>query len=827
MSGPRKRKEKKPLIKRKGLWIFLAFLIVLSAGAAFYAWDRLLPFYEQSESYDLVDIDKVKDPSRILDRNGGEFARMFVENRDQIPITEVPQIFIDALLAQEDQRFFVHDGVDWIGVVRAAYLNAKSGGVTQGAGTITMQLARNAFDLLGEARRKEQRGVERKIVEAFLALRIEKELGNTPEMVKAFPDPEARKKAMKTRLLEFYLNRVPFGGGYYGVRAASLGYFGKEPQELNLAECASIVACVKNPTAINPVRHPVRNKKDRDHVLRRMALEGMITEEEKTRLTSLPVETSPDPILRGKSYLYEKIERLARDIVGEEAMAEGGFTIETSIDYELQQQAEERLRDELNLIERRSDYQHAKYEDYQRDKRGPRYLQGAALTIDNDSGEVLVHVGGRDYSHSQYDFIELGRRPLGTAAFPFINAAAWDRGMTPASEVLDAPMNNRQLMVGGIEGIVGEWGMEVTNPTYAQRDITARQALVNSKIAAMVRLGTKVGLKTWMGAMQDFGFQFSKEKLLPRNLVGWNAASVPETVNAYAAFARGGRGFRTLRYLRKITDSHGEVLYQAPTSVPDAAKRACSPETAYQVHTVLNDVLQTGNLSEEARQLSGGNFPGGVKTGTPYNFTDAWTAGYTRKITSAVWVGFHQGSRRAIVSNGFARTLSLPIWTGMMNASRNKYPDEEIPRPKSVVTRTCCRDSGQKPTLYCNEVIENASTGEVSFRSTSYQEFFKKGIKLGICSVHGAGVDAGLYAQGKPPRKALPVVPIKSKAPLLIGSDPYNSEKPSLAPEDINADKEAVFNDDTLVVEDSVRGEREALLQLPRPPRFELPVLSE
>lgn len=826
MSKKSKREKKRAFYKRKTFWggLGLLFLVVLGVGAH-QGYKFLLPFYEQAQNYDMERIYKVKDPSLILDRTGQEYARMFVENRDQIPVTEVPQIFIDALLAQEDQRFFEHAGVDWVGVARAAYLNAKSGSVTQGAGTVTMQLARNAFDLLGEARRTKQRGFKRKIIEAFAALRIEQEMMKEEELVTDFPDPLARKKAVKTKILELYLNRVPFGGNYYGVRAASLGYFGKEPRDLTMSECASVVACVKNPTRLNPVRHPSRNKIARDHVLRRMAAEGMITLEERDELIAAAVQTDPDPILRGRSHLYEKIEKEAAKVLGAEVMAEGGFVIETTIDLALQEKTEADLRAQLNEIEATQGYRHNKKADYKRTKRGPLYLQGAALSVDNRNGEVLVHIGGRDYAQSQYDFVELGKRPLGTAFFPVIHTAAFENGEGPTTRVPDTPMNNRQLMVGGIEGVVGEWGMEVMNPLYAQEDITARQALVDSKIAATVRLGMQTGLSSVMATAKTLGLEFEKEKLLNRNLVGWNAASVPDAIRAYATYPRGGKKLGKLTYIRRITDALGAVVYEAKPE--SEGLQVTSPTTAYQIHSILNDVAATGNLKEEMKDVRGGKFLGGVKTGTPYGFTDAWTVGYSDKVTTGIWIGFHQGSRRAITPTGFAKKLAFPVWKKAYLAAAERYPPEAVPMPNSVEIKTCCRASGQKPTLYCNRLEENEETGEVSFHSTTYKEVLPKGTKLGICTVHAAGVEVGSLVQGKPPRKALPVLPIKSKAPLLVGTDPYQSEKPSLAPEDLSEDNALLFNDDTLVVEDFIENDRDALLDLPKPPPFELIIVID
>ena len=238
--------------KRKGFWLFCLVCLIIAGVGAYIGNKKLDPYRDLAAEYDLTRVGEKEEMSFIHDRGGAEIGTMFVENRFSIPLEEIPAIFVDAVLAQEDQRFYDHNGVDWLGVGRAAYLNLQSGEITQGAGTITMQLARQSFDLLGEAKRKEWSGYERKVIEAFVALRIE-EYVRSLRKDEFGKDEDALKKAAKEDILEMYLNLVPFGSGFYGVRSAALGYFGKEPEDLSISECASIVACLKNPQRISPL----------------------------------------------------------------------------------------------------------------------------------------------------------------------------------------------------------------------------------------------------------------------------------------------------------------------------------------------------------------------------------------------------------------------------------------------------------------------------------------------------------------------------------------------------------------------------------------------
>ena len=225
-----KRKSKKPFYKRRGIYLF--FLLCFLLGVlAILLFDQLYlkEFRDRAKNnYDYDKVDDVEIPSEIFDRNGILIGRSYEENRSLVTIEQMPSILVNALLAQEDQRFWDHNGVDWVGVIRAVKLNLQAGETTQGASTITMQLARNAFDLKNEADEREESGIERKIVESFVALEIEKKYvgkvtGN-------------ERLTRKRKLLEMYLNRVHFGKGYHGIRAASLGFFGKEPEDLSISE---------------------------------------------------------------------------------------------------------------------------------------------------------------------------------------------------------------------------------------------------------------------------------------------------------------------------------------------------------------------------------------------------------------------------------------------------------------------------------------------------------------------------------------------------------------------------------------------------------------
>lgn len=821
-----KSRRKRRFYKRKGFWIFLLLCGIGGFVGLKEAKKRLQPYKDQAALIDISTIDDVEIPSKILDRNGREIGRMFVENRSKVPIEKVPQKLIDALIAQEDQRFFKHDGVDRIGVARAIYLNLKAGDITQGASTITMQLARNAFDLKSAALEKGQKGFERKIVEAFLALRIEEWLMD--EIADQYPDLEERKAKMKRTVLEYYLNRIPFGHGYYGVRSGALGYFGKEPMALSIEECASLVACVKNPKLISPLRNLAKNRKARDHVLNRMLDEGMITESEWMTLSSKPVVVNPKPLRKGKSHLYEIVDDIALEKVGIEAMSRGGFRIYTTIDLDLQAQAERSLREQLDRIEALPNYHHTRDDDFSpAPGKVPGYLQGAALMIDSKSGNVLAHVGGRNYAHSQYDFIVHGKRPMGTAFLPMIYTAALESGLHPCMTVRDEAMDNRAVMVGGREGILGEWGMEILKPQYEGR-VTSRRALASSKIAASVRLGRDMGLEQVAKQARAFGLKAGEGELLNRMLLGWDLVTLPGTVRAYSAFSQGGKLPAEFRYIEWIENADGEVVYRAPVPEEESrSERACDEITAFQIHNMLGEALRTGNLAEDAASLNAQPFPGVVKTGTTHNFADGWCVGYNGAVTLGMWVGFHQG-QSAIFPNAFGRKLTFQPWSEVMNLAEDAYPGVALEPPSSLSPVRVCSGSGLLATRYCYEPVEDSEKG-VSFRYTGHTELLRADReKLGLCDLHGKGGIGtnevleryGPLAVDSTEQELLAVAPIQPQTPGLIGEDPYQSELISRDP----ADEEiSIFvRGPSLLLDVEFLGDGDGSLRLRRPKKIEI-----
>lgn len=781
-------------------------MFIASAGlvAFLYAEQYTREYRERATTYDLSQINELEIPSVILDRDGEEIGRIFVQNRSVIPISEVPGLFIDALRAGEDSRFLEHKGIDYIGIIRALKLNYQAGTTTQGASTITQQLARNAYPLKQDALAKGESGVQRKMVEAFLALRIEKEYS-------------------KNEILEFYLNRIYFGSGFYGLRSAALGYFGKEPKDLDLLECATIVGLIKNPTNNSPLNDLKASRVARNMVLTRMRVEGMISKKELKEAEAKPIKLNPRPLQRGTSHLYERIADAVGSSLGQDALSAGGFTIHTTISANAQKAAEDVLEEVLSKAENHPQYTAQKHRDYDKSNQEltPEYLQGAVFVVDHYTGEVIAHVGGRDYAEVPFDFIEQGERPLGTAFYPFLYATGLAGKHTPASILEDEPMDNRAVMVGGREGILGEWGMEVSSPIYEGK-ITLRNAFEDSKIAATVRLGSEIGLQRIIDAGVAFGFSMEDSKPLPRVSVGWEPASLKQAVTAISTFPLGGeKGPVNFTYISRVENSDGFVVYRKRDR-PNPTGRLLDDRVAWQVHDMMVGGMERGSARGLSEQLTVKPFDGAGKGGSTHDFSDTWFLGYNGRISCGVWTGFLQGNSKPIYPGAFSRDLAMPVWIAAMNAAVPSLGGVPIKRPPGLVEVKICSVSGQRVTQFCQEYQEDLASGKVRSVSTEISEYFREGSEgLPFCTKHSGGLSNELEDPGNSLSSlpALDTMPIRPLQPVLIGVDPYHTELPL----DMAASSsKSLIGRSTNVLDSLDLGEIEETIRLRRPPRLEI-----
>src|SRR5215467_11688280 len=334
--------------------------------------------------------------SVILDRNGKIFGQIYVENRETVPYEKLPPDLINAVVAVEDAKFYEHHGYDLLGIIRAALKNVVAGHVRQGGSTITQQLARNSFSL-------KERTYRRKLLEIFVARRIEDNFN-------------------KQKILELYLNRIYFGGGLYGAEAAARGYFGKSARNMTLAECATLAGLIKSPNRLSPWSDRTNSRETRDFALDRMRDNGFITREQCAAARLEKIAVGSRQAAQGQTYAVDYIRQQVIAAVGWDRAMNEGFRIHATIDVDLQKVAEDSLRRNLDRIEKGADYNHQTYAEYAANFRkakangtmsnqpAPEYLQGAVIGLNNETDDIMVLVGGRDFEHNQYDRALQARR---------------------------------------------------------------------------------------------------------------------------------------------------------------------------------------------------------------------------------------------------------------------------------------------------------------------------------------------------------------------------------------------------------------------------------
>ncbi len=739
-----------PWYARPVVYVPAGILAVLLGGVAIYLLVLASDLRNRAATFDLSKLEQMESASVILDRNDKIFGQIYVENRETIPYDQLPRDLINAVVGVEDSKFYQHHGYDLFGIVRATFKNFLAGHVRQGASTITQQLARNSFAL-------KEKTFRRKLLEIFLARRIEDRFG-------------------KQKIMELYLNRIYFGGGLYGAEAAARGYFGKSAHELSLAECATLAGLIKSPNRLSPWTDRAAARDARNYALTRMRDLGFIDNTKFSAAQAEEVVAGNRQNAQGQNYAVDYIRQQVIAAVGWDRAMNEGFRIHTTVDADLQKVAEDSLRKSLEKAEQHSGYDHQTYAEYAANfhktkpsgamssQPAPEYLQGAVIGLDNQTGGILVLVGGRDFEHNQYNRALQARRPAGTAMLPFVYAAAFENGMYPGSVVEDSPLDNRAVMIGGTTGILGEWGPESADNRY-EGAMTARQALAKSKDGATVRVGMDAGLEAVLQFCRNAGIR-SALRPYPATFLGSSEITLAELALAYTIFPNGGWRPAAPHILERIEEKDGNVVWESEHNL--GKQNVIKPQTAYEVHSCLVDALESGTGKSARTELGLKKIPDVAgKTGTAYDFTDALFAG------------------------SFGRELALPVWVEIMNAAAEHHPPREIKRPPDLKEVEICSRSGLIATDKCYDSVKSG-TGDLVQRRTTYMELATaEQMPTEPCNVHGE--PRAQLARELPasefPRAELAVdlnevKPVIVKAPTLLAEkDPYNSAKATVKPE--------------------------------------------
>ncbi|MEM7619580.1 MAG: PBP1A family penicillin-binding protein [Pseudomonadota bacterium] len=543
----------------------------------------------------------------VIMAQGGKVIAEKGLRRNHIPLNEMPKHMIDAVLATEDRRFYYHFGFDPIGITRAIIVNRRAGRIIQGGSTITQQLAKVLF-------LKPKKTYWRKVEEMLLALWLEYRLD-------------------KDQILELYLNRIYFGGGNYGIEAATQHYFGKTIAQVTIYEAALLAGLIKSPSYYAPTRNYTRSVARGKVVLQNMKNGWFISSVQYDQALQNPPKLRSYLPSKSYGYVIDYVMELVADY-GQDLQTD--MIVETTIDYELQGAAQKIVKENMDL-------QAKKY----------NAGQVAAVIVDKN-GEIKAMVGGRDYKKNQFNRVVKSRRQPGSTFKPFVFLAAMERGMTPDSQVYDGPIR------------IGTWTPKNYNDRY-YGNVSLRASLSRSLNTVSVRLAEWVGRDRVIKTAHRLGIS-TKLKNNPSIALGTSEVSLLEITSAYAPFANGGYAVRP-HVIQKISDQQGQVLYKNATK---NWGRVIRPQYVAAMNDMLTATIMVGTAKKaslDPHQVAG-------KTGTGQSYRDAWFIGYSAHYVTGVWLGNDNFKPMKRVTGGSLPTL---IWKDLMKYSHaNKSP---IPLP--------------------------------------------------------------------------------------------------------------------------------------------------
>ena len=544
----------------------------------------------------------------FLDRYGNEIGSRGIKHNDSVPLEEMPDHLIKAVLATEDRRFYEHFGIDFLGTFRALLTNARAGGVVQGGSTITQQLAKNLF-------LSNERTIERKINEAFLALWLETRLP-------------------KKEILKLYLDRAYLGGGAFGVNGAAQYYFGKSVRDVTLPEAAMLAGLFKAPSKFSPLANLPAARARANVVLDNLVDAGFMTEGQVYGARRNPATTidrrqedSPNYYL---DWAFDEMRKLVDTFP--KSVNESFFVVRTALDTNLQHYAEREVESALRQ------YGH----DYGASQ--------TALVVADLEGAVRAMVGGRDYGASQFNRAVDAMRQPGSSFKPYVYATALANGFTPNSIVVDSPV------------CIGNWCPHNYSGGYSG-SLTLTQAITNSINVIPVKLSIalgdgnpKLGRAKIIQTARNFGI-WTPLPDTPSLPIGADEVNVLEHAVAYATFPNLGKAV-TPHAALEVRTGTGEVVWRFDRD-GKRPQQVISPQVAIEMIAMMNSVVQNG--TGRRAQLDGVAVAG--KTGTTNSWRDAWFVGYTGNFAGAVWMGNDDYSPTKRMTGG---TIPAFVWHNVM-----------------------------------------------------------------------------------------------------------------------------------------------------------------
>jgi penicillin-binding protein 1A len=662
--------------------ILIAYLFVLS---------RDLPDTAQLERYQPKLISKVYSADHKL------IKEFFEERRSFTPLEQVPQHLQQALLATEDRRFYDHWGINMMRLAEAAVTNAFTLSLSQGASTITQQLARKVH-------LSDEKTLTRKIKEALTAIQIERTY-------------------TKKEILEMYLNHVYFGHGAHGVQMAAQRFFGKPVQELDVQESAMLVALVQRPESLSPIKYPQRCLERRNLVLYNMYATGALPRADYERYKEMPLavlDTPGNEYYGVAPYFTEHVRQLLWEKYGSDILTQG-LTIYTTIDTRAQYLAERAVANQLHELQRQYNKRLLAKREHLKiitpamlDSLGKtmtqvlldsalihgilsreRPVQAALVCIEPKTGYVRALVGGRDFEENEFNRVTQAKRQPGSAFKPFVYTTVIDNGFPPTYEVINQP-----VVVKQVDGT--EWRPHNYDNSIGGF-VTLREALSRSLNLPTVRVVQQI-------TRPEVVIGYAKKMGLTTDLPPYDAVAalgagevIPlEITSAFSAFPNQGVRMEPI-FITRIEDKDGNVLEENFPS----GKEVLSKETAYIMTDMLRSVIDSPRGT--AAGLRGRyNFyrPAAGKTGTTNTYRDAWFIGFTPQFATGVWAGFDRQDMS--FERGTGSMVALPIWGPFMRAWHDTLglPAEDFPRAATVSRVEICTISKKRANDECPTVID-------------------------------------------------------------------------------------------------------------------------
>ncbi len=723
-----------------GAWLLRAVAILFGLGVAGVLSLLILIAITMALAYpNLPDISDLEDyhpklPLRVYSVEGDLIGEFGEEHRTLTPIAEIPDVMKNAILAIEDARFFQHGGIDYIGMVRAALANVGRS-KSQGASTITMQVARNVY-------LSSEKTFTRKIYEVLLTFKLEHNLS-------------------KDQILEIYMNQIYLGNRAYGFAAACETYFGKPLKDITVAEAAMLAGLPKAPSAYNPIKNPKRARIRQQYIIERMLDNGFITaaQAEVAKSEVLHVKTAAMRTQVHAEYVAEMVRQAMFAQYGAETYTRG-LDVRTTLVSAQQEAAYKALRRGIMDFERRQVYrgpekfitlpkdpqeiedavdevldEHPDNGDVQSavvieadakrlramrqggemleitgdglkpaqsglsDKAAPNIrlrpgavirvaktakgsweitqlpeVEGAFVALDPRDGAIKALVGGFDFNKNKFNHVTQAWRQPGSSFKPFIYSAALEKGFTPSTVVNDAPLFFDAGVTGG-----QPWEPKNYDGTF-EGPMSLRKGLAKSKNMISIQILQSIGAnyaQDWIG---KFGFDADKHPPYLTMALGAGSVTPMQMAVGYSVFANGG--IRINPWLvSKVSEQRGKVLVETATPELSEDSRAIEPRNAFMMTSLLQEVTRSGTAARAQATLKRPDVYG--KTGTTNDSMDAWFAGYQPTLAAVTWIGYD--TPRKLGDRETGGGLSLPVWISFMETALKNVPVMEPEPPEGIL----------------------------------------------------------------------------------------------------------------------------------------------